>query len=433
MLTLVGFGMMILIIILLLKSKVVPAVVFAVVPIVAALIAGFTLKEVGDFAAKGVASTVKVASLFIFSISYFGVMSDAGMFDSIVKKLAKFAERSVLAVTLITISVAIISHLDGAGATTFLITIPAMLPIYKKMKMRPVTLLLLTSLSLGVVNLVPWGGPTLRAATAIEVDAGLIWRSLIPVQIVGIVTCYAVAVIMARIEVKKGACVPAQILEGDIHSLDDDKASLRRPKLLWFNIILTVVLLISLFNSILPLNITFMIALALALPVNYPNLKEQQERIKQYAPSAMLMASTLLAAGVLLGILSNTKMIDAMAASVVKIIPSFFAPYLHIIVGAFGVPLGMVFGPDPYYYGIMPVITNIVNQYGIADTSVAFSMLIGENVGIIVSPVIPTIYLGMGLAGVELKDNIRNNFLWCWGVSLIMLLSGIIFGIIKIS
>ena len=132
-------------------------------------------------------------------------MSDTGMFDRIIDALVKKAGNSVIAITMLTALIAMIGHLDGSGASTFLITIPAMLPIYKRMNIRNTTLLTICVAAMGVMNLLPWGGPTMRTASVIEVDATLLWKELIPMQVVGIVLAFAVAFILGRIELKRGA------------------------------------------------------------------------------------------------------------------------------------------------------------------------------------------------------------------------------------
>ena len=129
MLGLIGFLTMAIIILLLLRSKTIPAIAFVAVPTVMALIAGFSVGEIGGFVKKGVASTSSMAALFIFSITFFGIMTDAGMFDRIIDALVGRAGNNVVAITVLTAVIACIGHLDGSGASTFLITIPAMLPI----------------------------------------------------------------------------------------------------------------------------------------------------------------------------------------------------------------------------------------------------------------------------------------------------------------
>ena len=123
-------------------------------------------------------------------------------------------------------------------------------------------------------------------------------------------------------------------------------------------------------------------------------------------------------------------MIEAMASVLIQIVPGFLQPYLHIIVGALGAPIGMAMGPDPYYYGIMPLIGEVVAPYGVSLEQVGYAMLIGENAALAASPCVPATFLAIGLAGVELKVHIKFSFLWLWGISLLMLVFAVFTGIV---
>ena len=205
MIALVGFAMIVLIVVLLLKGKMSPIVVLALIPTAAALLLGYGPVEVAGFIKDGISTTTSNGILFIFSVIYFGVMSDTGMFDVIVNFLVKKAGNNVIAVTVATAVIATIAHLDGTTATTVLITIPALYPVYKAMKIDTRILLCLTGACMGVMNLLPWGGPVARAATVLAMDANELWHILIPIQIVGLIFNIVLAVLLGMFAVKKGA------------------------------------------------------------------------------------------------------------------------------------------------------------------------------------------------------------------------------------
>ena len=436
MLGLIGFLTMAIIILLLLRSKTIPAIAFVAVPTVMALIAGFSVGEIGGFVKKGVASTSSMAALFIFSITFFGIMTDAGMFDRIIDALVGRAGNNVVAITVLTAVIACIGHLDGSGASTFLITIPAMLPIYQKLGMRATTLMLICTSAMGVMNLMPWGGPTMRAATVVGVDPTDLWTTLIPMQAVGLVICFAIAVIMGRLEIKNGAGYNPNrkiVTSAEESAVSGEKKKeLVRPKLFWFNLILTIALILVLSFADIPSYYVFMIGVAIALLVNYPGSKLQNKIIKAHSSAAITMASTLLAAGVLLGILGESGIMDAMATAMVSVIPSFMGPYIAIIFGILSVPLALAFDTDSYFYGVLPIVVGIGESFGVNPVDVAIALVVCRNCATFISPVVPATYLGCGLAGVEIKDHIKVSFFWIWGVSLVCLVSGIILGIIRI-
>ncbi|MCB6346206.1 CitMHS family transporter [Enterocloster lavalensis] len=431
MLALVGFLIIIVMMLLIFRSKALPAFCFAVLPIIGALICGFSLADISDFIGKGVGSTWQTAILFIFSVTYFGIMNDAGLFDKLVDGLVKKAGKNITLILIFTSIIAMIGHIDGAAATTYLITIPTMLPIYKKMHIRPTVLLLLCGAATGIMNLVPWGGPTIRAATTANVDATELWIKMIPMQIFGLVSLIGIAIYLGVVETKRLAKLG--LVAAETEETDEEKSvdlSLKRPKLLWFNLIFTIVLIIALVQKWLPTYAVFMVGTIIVLAVNYPDPQLQQKRIQAHAPSSIMLTVTLLCAGIFLGVMTQTGMVLEMSKVLISALPVGLQRYLHYIVGALGAPLGMVLGPDPYYYGIMPIIGQIVEPFGVTLDTVGRAMLIGENVGLSVSPVVPPTFLAIGLAGVDLKEHIKFSFLPLWALSVVMMLFAIIVGII---
>ena len=248
MLAMLGFATIVMIIVLLLRNITVPAIAFIGVSTVTALIlvltGTYSINEMGEFIAEGVKGVHSTAALFIFSILFFGIMTDVGMFDRIINALMKRVGNNVVGVALMTCIIAMIGHLDGGGASTFLITIPAMLPVYKKLKMRPTTLLLICVTAMGVMNLLPWGGPTMRSASVLGIDANVLWMKLLPMQLVGIVIALITAIFWGTVEKKRGAGENSTlIIEGyeDTEERAETTADngLARPKLFVFCLLYT--------------------------------------------------------------------------------------------------------------------------------------------------------------------------------------------------
>lgn len=432
MVAFIGFVMIVAIVVLLLKGKMSPIVVLTLIPGVAALLLGYSPIEIADFIKDGVKTTTTNGILFIFSVIYFGVMSDTGMFDVIVKKLVKLAGDNVIAVTVATAIIATIAHLDGTTATTVLITIPALYPVYKKMNIDPKILLCLTGACMGVMNLLPWGGPVARAATVISMDANDLWHILIPVQILGLVANIAVGVLLGMYAKKHGAGRgKGEIIEVDEKAQQEEEA-LRRPKLLIVNLVLTIALLAVLSAGVVTSYVAFMVALALALAINYPDLKLQDKLIKKHAPAALIISATLFAAGAMVGIFDGTNMLTDMANVIIGIVPDFMGKYLHIIFGVLALPLGLCIGTDAYFYGIMPLVIEVGATYGIAPLSTAVTMIIGKNLALMVSPLVPATYLAIGLTNTELKDHMKFSIPIYWGVSIIMLIVAVIIGVVPV-
>ncbi|MCI9184282.1 MAG: citrate transporter [Lachnospiraceae bacterium] len=439
MLAFLGFATIILIIVLLLRNVTVPAIAFIGVSTVTAFIlivtGTFSVEEMGGFIAAGVKGVHSTASLFIFSVLFFGIMSDVGMFDRIINALMKKVGNNVTGVALMTCIIAMIGHLDGGGASTFLITIPAMLPVYKRLNMRPTTLLLICVTAMGVMNLLPWGGPTMRSASVLEMDANQLWMRLLPMQVVGIAIALFTAVFWGMVEKKRGAgegeALDAKNGERP-EGLEEATASngLARPKLFAFNVIWTLTIIVALVFLDVPSYYTFMIGCVVALLVNYPGAKLQGKIIKSHSGPALTMASTILAAGVFLGVLEDSEIMNHMATVLASFIPPSMGRFLPLIIGVMSVPLTLLFCTDSYFYGLLPVLIGVGNQFGVDPAHTAITMVVCRNCATFISPVVPATFLGVGLAGVEIKDHIKSSFFWIWGVSILCLAAGLALGVL---
>ena len=437
-LALLGFATVIAVIVLLLRNVTVPALAFVSVSTITAAIlvatGAFTLDEMADFIKEGVKGVHGTAILFIFSVMFFGVMTDAGMFDKIIGALMKKVGNNVIGVTLMTCLIAIIGHLDGGGASTFLITIPAMLPVYKRLHMRRETLLLICVTSMGVMNLLPWGGPTMRAASVLGVESNDLWSQIVPMQVVGLILAVGTAIFWGFQEKKRIAKLGDAAVE-DASKYDDSDSEeknneLARPKNFLFNVILTLAVIIVLVMDIFPSYYVFMVGCALGIMVNYRGKKLQNSIIKSHAASGLTMASTIMCAGVFLGVLSKSGIMEKMAIMMAGVIPASMGKFLPVIIGVLSVPLALLFDTDSYFYGLLPVLISVGNQFGVNPAHIAIAMVVCRNCATFISPVAPATYLGIGLAGVEIKDHIKYCFGWQWGVSLICLVAGLILGVI---
>ncbi len=448
---LLGFLTIIAIVVTLFKSKTLPSIAFIIFPsiLAAILVIGgyYSIENIGALIKSGFGSTGPTAALFVFSVLYFGIMTDAGMFDVIIDKLMGMVGDSVIGVTVMTSIIATIGHLDGGGASTFLIVVPAMLPVYKKMHMRPTTLLRIAVLSMGVMNLMPWAGPTMRAASVLGMEAGNLWSTLIPVQIFGIVLGLGHAVLSGVQEKKRGAGLHGKLAqqEGAVVLDEAEKAAatndLARPKLFAFNVILTLAVIALLVWDKFPSYVPFMLGVGIGILVNYTDVKLQKKVINLHAGPALMMCSTLMGAAVLMGILVKTVKVDdveiqsvvsCMSQIISMILPAALGQHLPLVIGILSVPLALAFDTDSYFYGMLPVMIGIGESYGVAALPIATAMVVCRNCATFISPMVPATLLGVGLADVDIKDHIKNSFLYVWGFSILCMIFAAIMGIMPI-
>lgn len=431
MLSIIGLVTILLIVALLLHGKLIPVIPLVLIPIVAAFATGFNFAEIGEFFNEGISGVINVVIMFIFAILYFGIMQNAGLFDPLIRKMIQLTQGNVIAISMGTVIIAAVAQLDGSGASTFLITIPALLPLYQRMKMNPYLLLLLIGGSASIMNMLPWAGPLGRAASVLEMDVTELWRPLIPIQIIGMVLMLVLALVIGifekkRIERKHGV-ISEQLEELTTVEAENKPTS---NKLLWFNFILTILVIGVLVWGVIPAGFAFMIGVSIALPVNFRTMEEQNNSLRAHAPNALTMGAIILAAGSFLGILTGTGMLDSIAADTVTIIPHVIEPYIHLIIGFFGLPFDLLLSTDAYYFALLPVVEQIGSTFGISSLATAYAMIIGNIVGTFVSPFSPALWLALGLAKLEMGKHIKYSFFWLWSVSIALLVIAFFIGLV---
>lgn len=433
-----------------------PTVALIVIPVLGAVIALYLLPlfqtdlalasmpnytAIPKMVVKGIAKLAPMAAMFVFAIIFFGVVSDAGMFDPIITKILKVVGTNPKKIIIGTGVLALIAHLDGNGAVTFLITIPAMIPLYDKIGIDKRILAGITALSAGV-NFLPWTGPTIRAAAALDVTTHELFTPLIPAQILGLTFMVFMGWYWGRREEKRlgltargsNMSVSAQQLEA-VHAitpkvLSEEERKLRRPHLFWPNIILVILVITSMVATKVPPVFSFMIACCIALTINYRKPSEQAARINAHAKSALMMASILFAAGAFTGIMSESGMLKAMASSAGTFVPESFASHIPFVISLIAMPLSLIFDPDSYYFGIMPVIAHIG---GFPPIDVAQASLLGQmTTGFPVSPLTPATFLLCSLSGIDLADHQKFSIPVLWLASIVMAIGAVLTGVFSL-
>ena len=395
------------------------------------LIGGFG-REVGGFAVEGIRGVVPVASLFTFAVLYFGIMNDAGLFEPIIRSLVRVSGNDPLKIAVGTAAIATVSHLDGAGASAFMITIPAMLPLYTRMRMDPLTLTCITALAAGTTNLLPWAGPTTRAASALHVSTSDLFIPVLPAMLIGLAGVFAFAILFGRRERVRIAglgAVPDSDDIGTMATMPSTPSITWHAGPVWFlNAALTAVALGALFTELLPPAVVFIVAAALALILNYPNANRQREQITAHASAAMLMVTTIFAAGVFTGILTRSGMLTAMSTDLTHMLPEAALRHLPIGMAVTSMPLSLAFDPDSFYFGLLPVLANASHAAGGSSVEVGRAALLGQmTTGFPVSPLTPSTFLLVGLAGVDLADHQRRTIGYAFAVTMIMTVAAVVF------
>ncbi|GLW46193.1 citrate:proton symporter [Streptomyces sp. NBRC 14336] len=461
MLTILGFAMIATFLVLIMMKKMSPIAALVLIP---ALFCVFVGKgaHLGDYVIEGVTGLAPTAAMLMFAIVYFGVMIDVGLFDPIVRGILKFAKADPMRIVVGTAVLAAIVSLDGDGSTTFMITVSAMYPLYKRLRMSLVVMTGVAAMANGVMNTLPWGGPTARAATALKVDASDIFVPMIPALLVGLLFVLVLSYVLGLRErrrlgvltleealepqeaetvlvgaggqgsdkstVSAGAGLGSDDAEDDFRGLDPERDTLR-PKLYWFNALLTVSLLTAMIMEWLPIPVLFLLGAALALSVNFPRIPDQKARLAAHADNVLNVSGMVFAAAVFTGVLQGTGMVDSMAKWMVDVIPEGMGPHMTLVTGLLSLPLTYFMSNDGFYFGVLPVLAEAGAAHGISPLEMARASLVGQPLHMS-SPLVPAVYVLVGMAKVEFGDHTRFVVKWAAATCLVILGAGILFGTI---
>lgn len=431
-LAILGFALIILLMYVLITEKMTPVVAFITLPLIAAILTGASIPELSEYISVGIGSIANTAVLFLFSISYFTLMSEQGLFDPIVDFIVDKVGKNLTAIFIAVILVAMVGHLDGSGASTYLITVPAFIPIMRKLNVRPTALMGVMAGTMSLMNLLPWGGPTIRAASVAQVDVFDLYGFIFPAVVVMFIIAIIIAVYNARREVANGA----GLSDADVDVSDlagDSTGEMKTSKGLYiFNLVLTIIMLALLFADIgLPTYFPFMVAFGVAILANFRTVKEQAAKIEEYGNNAIVMVMTLFAVGVFIGIIQESGMVEAMAVAIIDILPEFITPHLHWFMALFSVPLMMALGTDAFYFALLPIIIGVVEPFGISPEVVAATFLLTGTYGTFVSPTVAANYVGLGLAGTSIGEHIKQNLPVQWIASILTLIGATLLGVIQ--
>ncbi|EOH99502.1 citrate transporter [Enterococcus haemoperoxidus ATCC BAA-382] len=438
LLTVLSYVMIIVFMFVIMKKKMSPFTALVLIPLIFALIAMFAgvskKGSIGDFVMEGIKTTSTTGIMLLFAILYFSIMLDAGLFDPITKKMIHIAKGDPMKVLIATAVVAAAVSLNGDGTTTTLICCSAFIPIYKKLDMKLMNLAVIVILQNTIMNLLPWGGPTARAMSVLNVGAEIL-AYLIPGMIIALLyVIFIVAPSMGRKE--RARLGIKQLTDEEIDAMttvtDEETLAIRRPKIWLFNAILTIGLIALLVTDSfvglgLPPLFLFLTGTVVALMVNYPVLKDQSSRIGANGGDAVQVVILVFAAGVFMGLFQGTGMADALAQSFTKIIPNQLAGFWGLVIALISAPGTFFISNDGFYFGVLPVLAEAGRAYGFTDMQMALASLMGQAFHLL-SPLVAFIYLLLRLTGLDMGQWQKESAKWALGIFIIFVVTIVLTG-----
>lgn len=438
MLTFLALVMIVVFIVLLSKKKLSVYTALTLVPlffgIIAVIVNGNSFTELFDWIKEGIffkqnPETGKVSwgvispgITILFSILFFDLMLNVGLFDPVAEFFIKKAKGDPLKVTLSTVMVASVVSLNGDTTTTIIICLAAFRSLYKQLGLKLSYLAIIIVAPIGIWNQLPWGGPTIAAATAIGVELNQLFAQLLP----GLLAAQVAVIIIAgylgikerkRLNYSTAASgqISQQSLEKMLSAIRDKDPELKRPKLYRFNLLVTGIAIFVLIKGVVHGSVVFMIAFSIALVVNYRTAKECTERIEELSSDALPTTLATLGAGIFSGVLSGSGMATALADSIASIVPTSLGSHMAPVYAIIAAPAICFLPQDAFYFGISSVISNVMGQFGISPLQAAVASMVGQSFRLI-SPVIPALYLLCGETEMNFVDFQKEYTKYFWAI-----------------
>ena len=368
----------------------------------------------GKMSQDGLVKSSKTAFMLLFAILFFSIMLNAGLFDPVVNTVIRIAGGDPVKVLVGTAIVAAAVSLNGDGTTTTLICCTA---FNMKMLYLGVLIILMNT----IMNLLPWGGPTARAMAVMEVEGGPVLSALAPGMVVSIIYMLGVAFYLGMKERKRVGIQKLSAAElAQTTQSDPEVEALKRPKLIWFNAILTIGTVVLLVMDKLPSSFLFLVALVIGLMVNYTKIKDQKNRIQDNAGDALQVVILVIGAGMFSGLFGSTGMSDALAHSMVSALPASLGRWWGLVTAVVSAPGTFFLSNDAYYYGILPVFAEAGAKYGYTALNMTVASLLGQAFHLL-SPLVAFIYLLLNMTGLEMGEWQKESAKWACGIFVIFI------------
>ena len=134
--------------------------VLLIVPIVCALLLGYSVEETSTFVVEQLSSMMQSAGfMLLFAFLYFQMLTEAGVFDTIVTAVTtKLGNKmNVIVIMVLTTVIGGFSILTGNFTPAYLITFPILVPLYKKFDFDREAAFIIAQTAMSALCFIPWG------------------------------------------------------------------------------------------------------------------------------------------------------------------------------------------------------------------------------------------------------------------------------------
>ena len=164
------------------------------------------------------------------------------------------------------------------------------------------------------------------------------------------------------------------------------------------------------------------------LVVNYRTVAQQSQVLENASATVFPCICLIFAAGCFMGILQGTGMSDAIAYSLVEMVPESMGSHFGLITSLISIPGTFFLSNDAFYFGIVPILAEAAQSFGFTNLQIGLASLTGQAFHLL-TPLIASNYLLLNLSGCNMGEWQRQSAKWAIGIYIIYVVT--MFGILR--
>ena len=422
----------------LLWNKIPTPITMMVIPFVFALIAGYTLLETATAVANQFNSLMtSVGYMILFSLIYFQVVTDCGMFDTIIDKLLDIVgtKINVPVILILTAVISLIVSLTTNITAAYLVTVPIVLTLFKRFQMDRMAAIIICGTSLVIFSFLPWSFGLAMASQMIGAEINDLSAAAMPWAMCFIPVLILEIVYFTLVHKKAhGTLALPHDAADEAEEQQRKENPFARPKLFWFNLILFIAVVLCLTLSGLPAWSIFAAAAFLGSIVNYP--KDSGKVWNKAATPILNILLMLLAVSAYIAVFSyapegGTSLLNALSTWLVGSVPEFLLRYSGVIFVILAVIIVRLV-PYQMYMAMFPMIASVGMAFDISAVAMIAPLAVVMGMGSAVSPMTATTYVSTAVAEVDIMELGKRGVIYMEVGVIVALIFAAVFGLLPV-
>ena len=400
------------------------------VPIICALVLGYSVEETSTFVVEQLASMMKSAGfMLLFAFLYFQMLTEAGVFDTIVSAITtKLGDKmNVIVIMILTTLIGGFSILTGNFTPAYLITFPLMVPLYKKFDFDREAAFIIAQTAMSALCFIPWGIGMAYTASSAGLDADQLAAASLPWGL-----CFIPAIILQWVYFgikHKKRVGTFQAVKDDIEETEKKENPNLRPKLFWVNLIIFVIVLVALGIFGIKPYFVFIFATVITAMINYrDNFGEIFNKVGTMYTNILIM---LIAINVYQAVFNNTGMVEALSDGLMQVCPQFLLRYIHIILLLLSVVIIYVV-PFQIFNALYPIFISIGAGFGIPAVDIIAPFVCNLSLATSSTPTNSSTYTGCALTETDVQHYCKKAVPVQTVTNAIVILTAVIFHVLKL-